>query len=132
MTSSWFFLSSLNYDARSTTHQIYFSDVLQGLEDANFKLITTDVGGFGKQSDGGTFLASDLSGFIDGEKIIFPEPQFLPHSNVMAPCVMSGGEAYPLFPHLMKPYERNSLTNRRRALVYGKKNRGMCFWNFVF
>ena len=23
MTSSWFFLSTLNYDARSTTHQIY-------------------------------------------------------------------------------------------------------------
>ena len=24
MTSSWFFLSTLNYDARSTTHQMYF------------------------------------------------------------------------------------------------------------
>ena len=24
MTSSWFFLSTLNYDARSTTHQIYY------------------------------------------------------------------------------------------------------------
>jgi len=23
VTSSWFFLSTLNYDARSTTHQIY-------------------------------------------------------------------------------------------------------------
>ena len=23
MTSSWFFLSALNYDARSTTHKIY-------------------------------------------------------------------------------------------------------------
>ena len=26
MTSSWFFLSTLNYDARSTTHQIYRKD----------------------------------------------------------------------------------------------------------
>ena len=25
MTSSWFFLSTLNYDARSTTHQIYLT-----------------------------------------------------------------------------------------------------------
>ena len=25
MTSSWFFLSTLNYDARSTTHQIYWN-----------------------------------------------------------------------------------------------------------
>ena len=28
MTSSWFFLSTLNYDARSTTHQIYKSPCL--------------------------------------------------------------------------------------------------------
>ena len=28
MTSSWFFLSTLNYDARSATHQILFYVVL--------------------------------------------------------------------------------------------------------
>ena len=28
MTSSWFFLSTLNYDARSTTHQISNSNLL--------------------------------------------------------------------------------------------------------
>ena len=28
MTSSWFFLSTLNYDARSTTHQIYSEKIL--------------------------------------------------------------------------------------------------------
>jgi len=27
VTSSWFFLSTLNYDARSTTHQIYKSHI---------------------------------------------------------------------------------------------------------
>jgi len=27
VTSSWFFLSTLNYDARSTTHQIYTNHV---------------------------------------------------------------------------------------------------------
>ena len=30
MTSSWFFLSTLNYDARSTTHQIYLKTTLPG------------------------------------------------------------------------------------------------------
>jgi len=61
--------------AKFFNYKKYFSVVLQGLVDANYKFITVDVGGFGKQSDGGTFLASDL---------------------------------------LMKPYERNSLTGRRR------------------
>ena len=30
MTSSWFFLSTLNYDARSTTRQIYTTIALGG------------------------------------------------------------------------------------------------------
>ena len=49
----------------------YFSIVLQGLVDGNYKFITVDMGGVGKQSDGGTFLASDLFSFIDGKRIIF-------------------------------------------------------------
>ena len=31
MTSSWFFLSTLNYDARSTTHQNHFNVILPSL-----------------------------------------------------------------------------------------------------
>ena len=92
----------------------YFSVVLQGLVDANYRFISVDMGGFGKQSDGGTFLDSDLFSFIDGKRISFPEPDFLPHSNVTAPYVMLGDEAYPLLPYLMKPYERNTLNDRRR------------------
>jgi len=92
----------------------YFSVVLQELVDANYKFITVDMGDFGKQSDGGTFLASDLFSFIDGKRIIFPEPDFLPLSNVIVPYVMLGDEVYPLFPYLIRPYERNSLTDRTR------------------
>lgn len=92
----------------------FFSVVLQGLVDAKNKFITIDVGGFGKQSDGGTFMASDLFHFINGKNLIFPEPDFLPHSNVKAPYVMLADEAYPLLPYLMKPYDRQTLTDRGR------------------
>jgi hypothetical protein len=92
----------------------YFSVVLQRLVDANCEFITVNMGGFGKQSNGGKFLVSDLFSFIDGKKISFPEPDFLTHSNVTAPYVMLGDKAYPLLLYLMKPYERNSLTDRRR------------------
>jgi hypothetical protein len=79
-------------------YKTFFSVVLQGLVDSNYKVITVDIGGFGKQSDRDMFLASDLFSFVDGKRIIFPEPDFLPHSNVAAPYVMLGDEAYPLLP----------------------------------
>jgi len=79
----------------------YFFVVLQGLVDASY--IDVDMGDFGKQNDGGTFLASDLFSFIDGKRITFPESDFILHSNVTAPYVMLGDEAYPLLPYLMKP-----------------------------
>jgi hypothetical protein len=45
----------------STTKKTLFSVVLHGLVDANFKFITVQMGGFGKQSDGDSFLAQSLS-----------------------------------------------------------------------
>jgi hypothetical protein len=92
----------------------YFS-VLQWLVDANYKFITVDMGAFGKQSNGCIFLASDLFSFIGGKRLSFPEPDFLPHSNVTAPYIILGDGAYPLLHYLMKPYEPNSLTDRRHS-----------------
>jgi hypothetical protein len=37
--------------------------------DANYKFITADIGGFGKQNVGGPFLGSDLLSFVDEKRI---------------------------------------------------------------
>ena len=41
-------------------YKMYFSVVLQAAADAHCRFTTIDVGGYGKQSDGGTFQVSDL------------------------------------------------------------------------
>ena len=61
MTSSWFFLSTLNYDARSTTHQIICIQDLMGLWT---HMILT-----GKQ----TFMSLQKRGFITNKCACKPE-----------------------------------------------------------
>lgn len=88
----------------------YFSVVLQGVADANYKLISIDVGGFGKQSDGGTFYCSDFYKLLTTKKIEIPEPSELPGTNVKAPYVLIADEAYPLLDFVLKPFGGSNLS----------------------
>nr|CAH7734520.1 unnamed protein product [Callosobruchus chinensis] len=66
----------------------YFSIVLQGLVDDHYRFISIDVGGYGKQSDGGTFQASKLSKLLEKNKLGIPKEKKLPnfnHKNLMKP-----------------------------------------------
>lgn len=87
----------------------YFSVVLQAVVDANYRFITIDVGGYGKQSDGGTFQASSFYKALMTKQVKIPGPAFLPGTNIKAPHVFLGDEAYPLLDFLLKPYGGQSL-----------------------
>lgn len=87
----------------------YFSIVLQAVVDAHYKFLTINVGGHGKQSDGGTFQASGLYRALVEEKLHIPDPTPLPNSNVVAPFVFIADEAYPLMTHVLKPYSGTNL-----------------------
>lgn len=87
----------------------FFSVVLQAAVDARYKFIAIDVGGYGKQSDGGTFQASGLYQSVMDKTIILPDPAPLPQSDVVAPYVFVADEAYPLLTFLMKPYSGGDL-----------------------
>lgn len=87
----------------------YFSIVLQGLVDANYKFINIDVGGYGKQSDGGTFRSSALFLYLSDGRLKIPAARALPNSEITVPFVIIGDEAYPLLPYLLKPYGRQQL-----------------------
>ena len=66
-------------------YKTYFSIVLQAVADAHYRFTTVDVGGYGKQSDGGTFQASELYRGLAEKKLKFPEPSFLPNTHVKSP-----------------------------------------------
>lgn len=88
----------------------YFSVVFQGVADANYKFIAVEIGGYGKQSDGGTFHASELYRQLQNKQLKIPEPSYFCHTTTKAPFVLIGDEAYPLLPFLLKPFGGKSLS----------------------
>lgn len=95
----------------------YFSIVLQGVADANYKFVCIDVGGYGKQSDGGTFASSTLWQQLENG-FLLPEDKKLPNSEVELPCVLLGDDAYPLKSYLMKPYSKRNLSREEEIFNY--------------
>lgn len=102
-----------NFPGCGSTHfnyMKYFSIVLQGVADANKKFITIDVGARGKQHDATTFRHSKLYRLLEKNKFKVPENSKLPNSNIIAPFVLIGDEAYPLKNYLMRPYPKRQLS----------------------
>jgi len=52
----------------------FVSAILQGVADSESKFILTDVGAYGKQSDGGTFPGSILYHFLDNFQSTLAKP----------------------------------------------------------
>ncbi|KAJ8913906.1 hypothetical protein NQ315_005703 [Exocentrus adspersus] len=84
--------------------------VLQAVADANKKFLTIEVGGRGKQSDGGTFAASTLFQLLESGQFNVPGPATLPETNTKLPYVLIGDEAYPLKPYLLRSFPSRQLT----------------------
>lgn len=95
----------------------FFSIVLQAIADANYKLVCIDVGGYGKQSDGGTFASSTLYEQLENGSLL-PEGKKLPNSDVVLPHVLLGDDAYPLKTYLMKPYSKRNLSREEEIFNY--------------
>nr|CAH7737144.1 unnamed protein product [Callosobruchus chinensis] len=87
----------------------YFSIGLLALTDANYKFIMVDVGSYGKESDGGHFENCALHKAIESAKLELPEETTLPGTDIMAPFVFLGDEAFPLREYLMRPFPRTTL-----------------------
>lgn len=92
----------------------FFSLVLQGVSDADYKFIIVEVGGKGKQSDGGTFHFSRLNRLLTENRFNVPPSQRLPGSNLNLPYVLIGDEAYPLKNYLMRPYPSGGLNTEKK------------------
>lgn len=91
-------------------YKSFYSTNMLTVTDANYKFVVVDVGGYGKDSDGGMFATSILSNLLESNSFQLPPPHKLPNTEVEAPYVIIGDEGFPLRRYLMRPFPRNQLT----------------------
>lgn len=89
----------------------HFSIVLLALVSANYKFIAVDIGSYGKEGDSGIFKNSAMGKKIAAGQFNIPEDNFLPGTNILAPHVIVGDEAFALDTFMMKPYSKNNARN---------------------
>lgn len=85
----------------------FYAIPLQAVVDSNRRYLFIDVGGYGSQSDGGTFAASLFYKALQLNKLEIPAPSKLPNSNIIAPYYFVADGAYPLMENIMKPFQGN-------------------------
>ncbi|CAH1967708.1 unnamed protein product [Acanthoscelides obtectus] len=97
-----------------------YSIVLMAIVGPDYKFICVDIGGFGKNSDGGIFETSNMGKRFEQNLTSVPAPRFLPGQNEICSYVLIGDEAFALKPYLMRPFPyKQTLTDVRKEKYNG-------------
>ena len=97
----------------------FHSIVLMAVVNANYEFILVDVGDYGHLSDGSVFSSSYLGNAINSSTLNLPEPRtLLSNSDLKFPYVFIGDDAFPLKPHMLKPYPGQNPRLKERIANY--------------
>lgn len=92
-----------------------FSIVLLAIVGPDYRFICVDIGGYGKNSDGGIFDSSNMGQRFEAGLMNIPKDKPLPGQNESCSHVLIGDEAFVLKPYLMRPFPyRQSRHNPRK------------------
>ncbi|XP_031332700.1 protein ALP1-like [Photinus pyralis] len=95
-----------------------FSIVLLALVDAHYTFIAVDIGGYGRNSDGGLFANSNLGRALEKNKLNVPIDTELPNTSTSMPFVIVGDEAFPLKRYLLRPYPGSQIQDDRSKRIF--------------
>lgn len=129
----------------------FFSVVLLATCDANYKFTTVDIGGYGKQSDGGIFLKCGLGKALQEGKLTknsliwcsatirhftgslpIPDKVALEGTTISQPCTFVGDDAFALSEFMMKPYPEKGLKDRKKRIFNYRLSRARRIIENVF
>lgn len=93
----------------------YFSIVLMAVVDAKYRFVMINVGGYGKDSDGGILCNTNFHQRLESGTLKLPIERKLGNSGISAPYVFVGDEAFPLRNYLMRPFPRNQAQETNKS-----------------
>lgn len=100
-----------NYKA---THSI----VLMAISDANYKIIYTDIGSRGRNSDGGVFATCSFTRKLGENTLNIPPARPLPLRQKPMPFYLLADDAFPIKENIMKPFSHRNADITERIFNY--------------
>jgi hypothetical protein len=98
----------------------FFSIILLGIVESHYKFIFIDVGSEGKASDGGVWSKCTFHHFLNTQNntLNFPAAQKVTGFQQKLPFFFVADDAFPLGPHIMKPYPGGNLSKKQSVFNY--------------
>ncbi|OQV26242.1 hypothetical protein BV898_00360 [Hypsibius exemplaris] len=107
-----------NQGSQYYNYKGHHSVVLMAIVDARYRFSAIDVGGYGRQSNGGTFGAWKMKDDLEKSALGIPEPKVLSNSDMSLPHVFVADAAFPLKENIMCPYPGENLSKEKRIFNY--------------
>ncbi|XP_052249754.1 putative nuclease HARBI1 [Dreissena polymorpha] len=101
----------------------FFSVVLLALVDADYKIVWTDIGGYGSMSDARIYNESEMKECLKNATIGIPDQDQIPNDDQDMPYFILGDGAFGLRTHLMKPNSHRGLS-KQVLITYYRISRG--------
>ncbi|XP_047035257.1 putative nuclease HARBI1 [Helicoverpa zea] len=97
-------------------YKSYYSIVLFAVVNANYEYLYIHTGTNGRVSDGGVIQETDFYDKLENGLLNLPPPSILRNSQIVAPYVFIGDDAFQLSDHVMKPYRKDINTPRNERI----------------